>query len=112
MIELREGPALDTLPLLADEQPPEFDLVFIDADKPSNPDYVDWALRLSRSGALIIVDNVVRGGQVADPGSTDLAVLGTRRLFDILASEGRIDATAIQTVGLKGHDGFLLGIVR
>lgn len=112
VIELREGPALDTLPLLADEQPPEFDLVFIDADKPSNPDYVDWALRLSRSGALIIVDNVVRGGQVADPGSTDLAVLGTRRLFDILASEGRIDATAIQTVGLKGHDGFLLGIVR
>ena len=106
-VEVRVGPALDTLPTLTGP----FDLFFIDADKPNNPDYFRWALRLSRPGSVIIVDNVVRGGRVADPDSTDPAVIGTRRLAELLAAEPSVDATMIQTVGSKGYDGFAMALV-
>jgi predicted O-methyltransferase YrrM len=101
------GPALETLPTLAGP----FDLTFIDADKPANADYLEWALRLARPGGLVVVDNVVRGGRIADPDDPDPNVVGTRRLADVLAAEPRIAATMIQTVSAKGHDGFLLGVV-
>lgn len=110
VVELRLGRALDTLPGLVDDAP--FDLVFIDADKPSNPDYFAWALKLTRPGSLIVVDNVVRGGRVADPGSDDPAVAGVRRLVDLVAAEPRVSATTLQTVGVKGYDGFLLALVQ
>lgn len=106
MVELRLGRALDTLPRLEAEGRGPFDLVFIDADKPSNPDYFKWALKLSRKGSLIIVDNVVRNGAVADAGSRDPSVQGVRRLNELIAAEPRVSATAIQTVGSKGYDGF------
>jgi predicted O-methyltransferase YrrM len=110
--EVRVGPALETLPKLANEPGAgPFDLFFIDADKVNNPRYVEWALRLSRPGSLIVVDNVVRGGSVLDGGSDDPAVRGTRELFDLVAAEPRLDATAVQTVGAKGYDGFLLARV-
>lgn len=111
-IDLRVGPALDTLPKLADEGGAPFDFVFVDADKPNNPAYVEWALQLARPGATIIVDNIVRGGRVVDANADDAAVVGTRRLFEQLSAQSRLDATAVQTLGLKGHDGFLIGIVR
>jgi predicted O-methyltransferase YrrM len=109
VVELRLGRALDTLPALADEAP--FDLVFIDADKPANPDYLAWALRLARPGTVIVCDNVVREGRVADAASTDPAILGIRRMFEDLAAEPRLTATALQTVGSKGWDGFAIAIV-
>lgn len=105
--EVHVGAALDTLPTLTGP----YDFVFIDADKPNNPGYVTEALRLTRPGGVIVVDNVVRGGRVADPAVTDPAVVGTRALFDLLAAEPRVDATAIQTVGGKGYDGFAVMIV-
>lgn len=111
LVDIRVGPALETLPRLADEGAGPFDFVFVDADKPSNPDYLDWALRLSRPGSVIVVDNVVRSGAVADAASTDPAVRGTRRMLDVLAAEPRLDATVIQTVGGKGYDGFVLALV-
>ena len=107
--EVRVGRALDLLPDLAGD--PSYDLVFIDADKPSNPDYLQWALRLTRPGSVIVVDNVVRDGAVADAASDDPMVLGTRRMMDLIAAEPRLDATALQTVGAKGYDGFLLALV-
>lgn len=107
-IDLRVGPAIDTLPLLEREGAGPFDLIFIDADKPSNPDYLRWALRLSRPGTVIICDNVVRDGAVADATSTDPRVAGVRRFFDLVAADPRLTATAIQTVGAKGYDGFAL----
>lgn len=107
-VDVRVGPALDTLPTL---QGP-FDLAFIDADKPSNAEYFRQALRLSRPGSLIVVDNVVRGGRVADAGSDDPAVLGTRSLAEVVGREPRVDATVVQTVGAKGYDGFLLARVQ
>jgi predicted O-methyltransferase YrrM len=110
-VELRLGPALETLPRLLEEGTGPFDLTFIDADKPSNPDYFSWALRLSRRGSVIVVDNVVRDGAVADAASDDPGVLGVRRLNDLMASEPRVSATAIQTVGGKGYDGFALAVV-
>ncbi|GAA3494366.1 O-methyltransferase [Streptomyces albogriseolus] len=110
-VEVRVGPALESLPKLADEQPPPFDLVFIDADKANNPHYVEWALRLTAAGSLIVLDNVVRGGQVADPENTDPDVVGTRAALDLLGSHPRLDATAVQTVGAKGYDGFALARV-
>ncbi|WP_282692017.1 O-methyltransferase [Streptomyces sp. CC208A] len=110
-VEVRTGPALDTLPLLEKEGTAPFDLTFIDADKANNPHYVTWALRLSRPGSLIIVDNVVRDGRVAVEDPTDPAITGTRAMFDLVANEPRLDATAVQTVGTKGHDGFLLARV-
>jgi predicted O-methyltransferase YrrM len=101
------GPALETLPTLAGP----FDLIFIDADKRSNAEYLDHALRLSRPGTLIVADNVVRGGAVADPASDDASVRGVRAFFDAVAAEPRLRATAIQTVGAKGYDGFALALV-
>ncbi|WP_030273258.1 O-methyltransferase [Streptomyces sp. NRRL B-24484] len=110
--EVRLGPAAETLQELADEGADPFDLVFIDADKPGNPVYFAWALRLTRPGSLIVVDNTVRGGKVAEAGSTDPAVVGVRRLHDAIAAEPRVTATSIQTVGSKGYDGFTLIRVR
>jgi predicted O-methyltransferase YrrM len=107
--EIRVGPALDSLAAMTDVAP--FDFVFIDADKQSNVDYVAEAIRLGRSGTTIIVDNVVREGGILDPASNDPGVLGTRALFDFLQSDPRIDATAVQTVGAKGWDGFVLARV-
>ena len=85
--------------------------MFIDADKPSNPVYFAWAMRMTRPGSLIVVDNVVRGGEVAEATSTDPAVAGVRRLVEVMAAEPRIEVTALQTVGSKGYDGFALGLV-
>lgn len=111
-VDIRLGPALDSLAALAEEDGAPFDLVFIDADKQSNADYVEAAIGLSRPGALIIVDNVVRGGRVLEADSDDPMVQGTRRLFDLLANEPRLDATAIQTVGVKQWDGLVVALVR
>lgn len=111
IVELREGPALETLPELAIEGLPPFDLIFIDADKENNANYFAWALRLSRPGSLIFIDNVIRDGAVADATSTDPMVQGVRRLNDVLAKETRVIATTIQTVGSKGYDGFTLALV-
>jgi predicted O-methyltransferase YrrM len=110
-VELRLGPALETLPQLAAENRGPFDLTFIDADKPSTPEYFAWALKLSRRGSLIVVDNVVRKGAVADPANDDPNVRGVRRFLEQLAAEPRVSATAIQTVGGKGYDGFALAVV-
>ncbi|MEU7023593.1 O-methyltransferase [Streptomyces sp. NPDC046203] len=109
--EVRTGAALDTLPKLEAEGAGPFDLVFIDADKVNNPHYVAWALKLTRPGSLIIVDNVVRGGKVATPHPDDPAITGTREMFDLIAREPRLDATAVQTVGTKGYDGLLIARV-
>ncbi|KUO04087.1 O-methyltransferase [Streptomyces caeruleatus] len=111
IVEVRVGPALESLPKLADENPAPFDLVFIDADKANNPHYVDWALRLTSTGSLIIVDNVVRGGRVADPADTAADVRGTRAALELIGSHPRLSGTAIQTVGAKGYDGFALARV-
>lgn len=111
VVELQLGVALDTLPKLADEGYDPFDLIFIDADKPSNPDYFAWALTLSRRGSLIIIDNVVRNGAVLDAASDDPNVRGVRRFNELLAAEPRVSATAIQTVGSKGYDGFAIALV-
>ena len=110
-VDLRLGRALDTLPRLAAEGLTPFDLIFIDADKPSVPDYFAWALKLSRRGSLIVVDNVVRDGAVADAASRDPNVQGVRRLHELIAAEPRVSATTIQTVGSKGYDGFTLALV-
>ncbi|MFG1318287.1 O-methyltransferase [Xanthobacter autotrophicus] len=107
-VDLRVGRAIDTLPKLEAEGQGPFDLVFIDADKPSNADYLHWALRLSRPGTVIICDNVVRSGKVLDAESTDANVIGVRRLFDLAGADPRLSATAVQTVGAKGYDGFAL----
>ncbi|MFD0368524.1 O-methyltransferase [Streptomyces sp. NPDC059071] len=110
-VEVRVGPALDTLPLLEQEGVGPFDFVFIDADKVNNPHYVSWALKLSRPGTLIVVDNVVRGGKVATEHPDDPSVTGTREMFELVAAEPRLDATAVQTVGTKGYDGLLIARV-
>ena len=107
MVELRLGPALDSLPQLTGP----FDLIFLDADKAENPEYLAHALGLSRAGTLIVADNVVRGGAVVDATSGDPRVQGVRRFFDLLAAEPRVTATAIQTVGSKGWDGVALALV-
>ncbi|WP_422928703.1 O-methyltransferase [Singulisphaera sp. PoT] len=112
VVELRLGPAIETLPKLEAEGLGPFDFIFIDADKPSNPDYFAWALKLSRPGSVIVVDNVVREGAIADANSDDPRVQGSRRLYEIVAAEPRVTATAIQTVGSKGYDGFLMAIVE
>ncbi|NEY34429.1 methyltransferase domain-containing protein [Streptomyces sp. PRKS01-65] len=111
-VEVRVGPALESLPKLADENPPPFDLVFIDADKVNNPHYLEWALRLTRTGSLIVLDNVVRGGRVADPAETADDVRGTRAAIEMIGGHPRLSGTAIQTVGSKGYDGFALARVR
>jgi predicted O-methyltransferase YrrM len=106
-VQVLVGPALETLPTLTDT----VDFAFIDADKGNNPRYVEHALRLSRPGTVIVVDNTVRQGRVADLALTDDDVVGTRELFDLLRSDPRVDATTVQTVGSKGHDGFTLCLV-
>jgi len=111
IVDLRVGPALDTLPRIAAAGRGPFDVIFIDADKPNNPAYLSWALKLSRRGSLIIADNVVRAGAVVDAASPDPSIRGIRRFNEMLAAEPRICATAIQTVGSKGYDGFAIGVV-
>lgn len=110
-IDIRVGRALDTLPLLESEGRGPFDLIFIDADKANIPHYFTWALKLSHRGTVIIVDNVVRDGEVIDATSTDPSVIGVRRFNELLAAETRVTATAIQTVGSKGYDGFAMALV-
>ncbi|MFD7711241.1 O-methyltransferase [Streptomyces sp. NPDC059785] len=105
--EVRVGPALDSLPVLAEDAEP-FDFFFIDADKVNNPRYVEWCLKLSRPGSLIVLDNVVRHGRVVDADSTDPSVQGTRAAFELVASHPQLTGTAVQTVGGKGYDGFAL----
>jgi predicted O-methyltransferase YrrM len=111
VVDLRLAPALETLPQLAQEGRGPFDLIFIDADKENIPDYFKWALKLSRRGSVIIVDNVVRKGEVIDAGSSDPTILGVRRFNEMLAAEPGVSATEIQTVGSKGYDGFALALV-
>lgn len=110
-VTILPGNARDTLARLGQEGEAPFDLVFVDADKRSNPDYLAWAVALGRPGTTIVVDNVVRDGRILDPDTTDPDVRGTRSLFDAIAAEPRLSATAIQTVGSKGWDGFVLAIV-
>ncbi|MGW3043658.1 O-methyltransferase [Kitasatospora sp. NPDC001159] len=110
--EVRLGRAADSLAALVEQGGEPFDLVFIDADKPSNPEYFRRALQLTRPGSLIVVDNVVRGGAVADAASTDPAVVATRALHELIAAEPRVTATSVQTVGSKGYDGFTLARVQ
>ncbi len=107
VVEVRVGPALETLPGLAGP----FDLVFIDADKQNAAAYLDWAVRLSRPGTVVVCDNVVRKGEIVNEGTTDPKAQGVRRLLDRLASDPRLVATALQTVGTKGHDGFAIAVV-
>jgi len=109
--QVRVGRGVDSLAALAGEGAEPFDFVFIDADKPSNPDYLTWALRLSRPGTVIVIDNVARSGAVVDAHSTNAAVQGVRRVVDLIAHEPRLTATAVQTVGAKGYDGFIMALV-
>ncbi len=111
-VEIRLGPALETMPALIDEQPEPFDLVFIDADKENIPSYFDWAVELSRPRGMIITDNVVRDGALVEAGTTDPRVLGVRAFHEMLANRPDVEATTIQTVGVKGYDGFNIALVR
>ncbi len=110
-IEVRPGPAAESLAQLAREGAEPFDLIFIDADKENCAEYLRWALKLSRRGSVIVCDNVVREGAVADATSTDVRVQGVRAFFEMAAAEPRLSATALQTVGSKGYDGFALALV-
>lgn len=109
-VEIRVGRAAEVLPALTSEKP--FDLVFIDADKESNTVYLDWAARLGRPGTVVVVDNIGRGGEVADPGAVRSDVVGTQRCLEMLRDDPRFDATALQTLDRKGWDGIALAIVR
>ena len=109
MVEIRVGKAIDTLPGLASDAP--FDLIFIDADKEGTPGYFQWAVKLARQGALIVVDNVVREGAILDTSGEDSSVQGMRRFFELAATDPRVSGTAIQTVGAKGHDGLAILLV-
>jgi predicted O-methyltransferase YrrM len=111
-VDVRVGPAIKELPRIAQQNEGPFDLVFIDADKPTIPDYFAWSLKMSRAGSVIIVDNVVREGAVIDSNSEDAAVKGVRRLNEMLAAEDRVTSTTIQTVGTKGYDGFTMILVN
>jgi predicted O-methyltransferase YrrM len=111
-VEVRVGPALDALAEVGKAQDAPFDFAFIDADKENNANYVHAAIGLARPGALIVVDNVIREGRVLEGESEDSAVQGTRRLFDMLANEPRLESTAIQTVGVKKWDGFVIAVVK
>lgn len=111
LVEIRLGAALDSLAALAEEGAPPFDFVFIDADKPNNPEYLSWALRLTRPGSLIVGDNVVRGGAVADFDDDDASVRGVRRYVEALGERRNLRNAALQTVGVKGHDGFTISLV-
>lgn len=111
LVDIRIGDALQTLPKLSAEQRGPFDLIFIDADKEHIPEYFDWALKLSRTGTLIIVDNVVRDGGVIDADSTDPRIQGVRRFVEQLRTTSGVSGTVIQTVGIKGYDGFAIMLV-
>lgn len=111
-IDLRVGPALQSLAALGAENAGPFDLIFIDADKPNNPHYLSWAMRLSRPGTVIICDNVIRDGAVLNEDGRDANVEGARAAFSFIGSEKRLDGTAIQTVGAKGYDGFAIAVVN
>ena len=111
LVEVRLGDALDVLPQIAAERVGPFDLTFIDADKPRITEYFEWALQLSRPGSLILVDNVIRSGEVVDAASPDANVQGVRRFYERIAGEPRVSATAIQTVGVKGYDGLAVVLV-
>lgn len=110
-VEIRVGPALDSLEELDRQGAEVFDLIFIDADKSNNANYLGWALKFSQPGSLIIVDNVVRDGRVVDSADPDPDIQGSRRLFEAIAAEPRLTATALQTVGSKGYDGFAIALV-
>ena len=111
LIDVRVGNALETLPQIADEKPDPFDLVFVDADKESNPHYFEWALKLTRPGSVIVIDNVVRHGRVIDKTDIEADITGVRRVVEMVAAESRVTATTIQTVGVKNYDGFLIALV-
>lgn len=111
-IDLRIGPALQSLAALDSENAGPFDLIFIDADKPNNPNYLDWAMKLSRPGTVIVCDNVIRDGAVVKHNSGDANVEGARAAFSFIGGDKRLDGTAIQTVGAKGYDGFAVAIVE
>ena len=111
IVDVRLGRARDLLERLTDEGPEPFDVVFIDADKENNPHYLEWALKLTKPGSIIIIDNVVRSGYILDPDETDRNVVGVRRTVEMIAAEPRVSATALQTVGVKDYDGFLIAVV-
>ncbi|MBY9081128.1 O-methyltransferase [Paenibacillus sp. HN-1] len=111
-VDIRVGAALDSLAALKQEGAGPFDLIFIDADKPNNPHYLKWAMELGRPGTLIVADNVVRDGEVLNEESGDERVQGIRRFADMLATEPRLEATALQTVGAKGYDGFVMAVLK
>jgi predicted O-methyltransferase YrrM len=111
VVEVRVGPALESLAHLVDSGTEPFDMVFIDADKQNNAEYFALAMRLVRRGSVIVIDNVVRAGRVLDAIAGDPDVVGTRRMFDVLSGDSRVSASALQTVGSKGYDGFLLALV-
>lgn len=110
-IELRLGPALDSLEKLVEEKATPFDLIFIDADKPTYPEYLSWSLKLSRVGTVIVLDNMVRKGEVVTAAEDDPRVVGARRTYELISKEPRLSATGLQTVGVKGHDGFVMALV-
>lgn len=110
-VEIKIGRAIESLPLVSQEAGAPFDFIFIDADKRSNPDYLRWALRLSRPGSVIVVDNVVREGRVLDAKTDDPDIQGIRKFAEMLAAEPRLSSTALQTVGAKGYDGFSISLV-
>jgi predicted O-methyltransferase YrrM len=110
-VDVRVGPALKSLPKLAKSGGDPFDLIFIDADKENNPQYLEWALKLSRLGTVIVVDNVARHGRIIRAASADKDIQGTRRCLEMMAAEPRLSATALQTVGVKGQDGFAIAVV-
>lgn len=111
VVDVKIGRAIDSLSELVRKGSSPFDLIFIDADKPSNPDYLKWSLKLSRPGTVIVGDNVVRNGEVANSNSSDPKVQGVRRFCELLSAEPRLSSTAIQTVGNKGYDGFAIAMV-
>jgi len=112
LVEQRIGPAIETLPELVAEGAGPFDLIFLDADKASYPDYLPWTLELSAPGTLIVADNLVRDGRVIDRANDEPSIVGRRRFTELLGAEPRVSATLIQTVGSKGYDGFALGLVE
>jgi predicted O-methyltransferase YrrM len=112
VVDIRVGPALETLPLLEQEGTGPFDLVFIDADKVNTPEYFAWSLERTRPGGLIVADNVIRDGALVDPETEDPTIPAQRRFHEILAAESRVEATTIQTVGGKGYDGFAIALVK
>ncbi|MEP6507226.1 MAG: O-methyltransferase [Gemmatimonadales bacterium] len=111
IVDVRIGAALDSLPIIASQNEGPFDLCFIDADKVNNPSYLEWAIKLSRKGSVIIVDNVVRGGGLADASSNDEAIVASRKVVEMIGRDPRLEGTVMQTVGTKGYDGFAVAMV-